>query len=348
MLPREVIRKAKKLEIITRRLVNDRLAGQYHAVFKGQGMDFDEVRPYHEGDDVRFIDWNVSARTGDLHIKRFVEERELTVILAVDVSSSVNFGTAEETKRVIMAELAAVLAFSAIKNNDRVGLMIFSDHVEHYLPAKKGKKHVMRVITDILNHKTRGTRTDIGSALQYLSKVTKRKAVVFLISDFLAPSFEKGLKIAARRHDVVPIVVEDPLEQALPEPRSSVADRYTLGALAMALVFALVGMRLSGAGVLVTALVVFSLALALLLSLAQNKAGLGGLIGVKDLESDQRGWLDAGSPQTVASYAEQTHTAKTERDRLFNRLKLDTIAVQTNASYIDPLAAFFRRRARRH
>ena len=314
---------------------------------RAKAWDFDEVRPYHAGDDVRFIDWNVSARTGDLHIKRFVEERELTVILAVDVSSSVNFGTAEETKRIIMAELAAVLAFSAIKNNDRVGLMIFTDHVEHYIPAKKGKKHVMRVITDILNHETKGSKTDIGSALQYLSKVTRRKAVVFLISDFIAPSYEKGLKIASRRHDVVPIIVEDPLERALPEAVATKGDHYTTAVLALTLLLGLAAMRMSGAGIPATATVGFALILALMVALSRSANGLGGLIGVKDLESGRLGWLEMGSASAASHYSERQKTERLERDRLFSRLKLDTIAVQTDASYIDPLAAFFRRRARR-
>ena len=347
MLPREVIRKAKKLEIITRRLVNDRLAGQYHAVFKGQGMDFDEVRPYHAGDDVRFIDWNVSARTGGLHVKRFVEERELTVILAVDVSSSVQFGTAEETKRIIMAELAAVLAFSAIKNNDRVGLMIFSDSVEHYLPAKKGKKHVMRVITDILNHETKGSKTDIGAALQYLSKITKRKAVVFLISDFLTDNYEKGLKIAARRHDLVPIIVEDPLEIALPNTEATKADYYTLVWLGISLLFALIALQQTEVGIIPFSIIIGGLVIALLLAFIQFKTGFGGLIALEDLETQQRAWLEVGSESVTKQYAENNQAFHHDREKLFKRLKLDTIAVITNQPYIDPLAAFFRKRVRR-
>ena len=292
MLPREVIKKAKKLEVITRRLVNDRMAGAYHSVFKGQGMDFDEVRPYTPGDDVRFIDWNVSARTGDLHIKRFVEERELTVFLVIDVSSSVDFGTAESTKRMIAAEFAAVMAFSAIKNNDRVGLLIFAEDVEHFIPPKKGRKHVLRVITDILNHRAKGTRTDIGAALQYVSKVTKRKAVVFVVSDFLADGYERDLKIASRRHDVVPVIVEDPMELELP--------------------------------------------------------AVSGLFPLRDLETGRTRWIDLGSRRQREAYSRSVRERADARNRLFKRMKLDTVPVQTDRSYIDPLAAFFRRRVRRH
>lgn len=220
MLQRDLIRQVKLLELITRRKASSRLAGEYHSVFKGRGMDFDEVKPYSPGDDVRFLDWNVSARTGEPYIKRFVEERELTVFIAVDASASMRFGSHEKSKADLVAEMAAVLAFSAIRNNDRVGLIIFSDGVQHFIPAKKGRKHVLRIIRDILGRTTadapEGRQTDIAGALDFISRVSRRKAVVFMLSDFLAPDYSRALKIAARRHDIVPIMLADPLELELP------------------------------------------------------------------------------------------------------------------------------------
>lgn len=217
MLQREIIRKVRRLELVTRRKASNRLAGEYHSVFKGRGMDFDEVQPYAPGDDVRFIDWNVSARTGELFIKRFVEERELTVLVVVDSSASLRFGTTSESKADVVAELAAVLAFSATRNNDRVGLVIFSEEVEQYIPPKKGRKHVLRIIRDILDKSGKGRGTNLSAALDFVARVSRRKAVVFVISDFLDGDYERALKLAARRHDVVPLIIEDPFEVALPK-----------------------------------------------------------------------------------------------------------------------------------
>ncbi len=217
MLPKDLIKRVRKLEIRTRKVVSDMLAGQYHSVFKGRGMAFSEVRPYYPGDEIRFIDWNVTARTGDPYVKIFSEERELTVILVVDVSASESFGSVRRTKAELAAEIAAQIAFSAIANNDRVGLLLFTDQVEKVVPARKGRSHVLRLITDILTHKPAHLRTDIGQGLHFLSNVAKRKAVVFLISDFLSPDFEKPLRIAARRHDLVPVVVGDPMERVFPD-----------------------------------------------------------------------------------------------------------------------------------
>jgi uncharacterized protein (DUF58 family) len=216
MIPQELIRKVRKIEIKTSRLVNDMLAGQYQSVFKGRGMAFDEVRKYLPGDDIRLIDWNVSARTNDVFVKLFVEERELTIMLMVDMSASTLFGTIGNSKRDLMAELTALLAFSAIKNNDRVGLIIFTDVIEKFVPPKKGRKHVLRVITEILNFKPKSTMSNINEALAFLGHITKRKAVAFLISDFLAPNFEHDLKISGRRHDLIPVTVIDPREEELP------------------------------------------------------------------------------------------------------------------------------------
>lgn len=217
VLPRELIRKLKKLEIVTRRLVNQQLAGQYQSVFKGRGMDFDEVRLYQPGDDVRRIDWNVSARTNEVYVKRFVEERELTVLLVVDASASLGFGSIAQRKRETAAELAALLAFSAIKNNDRVGLIVFSDAVELFIPPKKGRKHVMRIISELLRYEPQGRGTDLDAALEFLGRVSRRKSVAFVLSDFIAEGYEHALRAMNKRHDVVPIVIVDPMEERLPD-----------------------------------------------------------------------------------------------------------------------------------
>lgn len=216
MLSKDVFKAVKRLELVARRAVNDQLAGQYQSVFKGRGMDFVDVREYQAGDDIRIIDWNVSARMDALHVKQFVEERELTAILVVDLSASQSFGTVRRLKREIAAEIAALLAFAAIKNNDRVGFLGFTDVIEKYIPAKKGRKHVLRVITEILQASGRSQRTDISQALEYLARVQKKKAVVFLISDFLDDGYDRALGIASRRHEIVPIVIRDPMEGQLP------------------------------------------------------------------------------------------------------------------------------------
>jgi uncharacterized protein (DUF58 family) len=218
MLTRELLKKIRSIEIVTERLVRDRMAGQYHSVFKGSGIAFSEVREYMPGDDIRQIDWNVSARMNEPYVKLFVEEREMTVLLLVDMSASGRFGSREQEKRELAAEIAAVLAFSAIRNNDRVGLIIFTDEVERFVPPKKGKKHVLRVISEILSYRPRSPRTSIAAGLEFLGRIARRRAVSFLISDFLAPlpSYERAVRIAARRHDLVPVTVIDPLEEALP------------------------------------------------------------------------------------------------------------------------------------
>ncbi len=212
----ELFKEIRKIEIYTRRLVNDQLAGQYQSVFKGRGMAFDEVRQYQPGDDVRLIDWNVSARMNDVYIKLFSEEREMTVMLVVDVSASETFGTTHQTKARLAAKLAATLAFSAIKNNDRVGLIMFTDRVEMFVPPKKGKKHVLRVISEILRFRPRGRGTAIKSGLDYVGKIAKHRAVVFLISDFIDEGWETSLRMTNTRHDLVPVCIEDPKEAELP------------------------------------------------------------------------------------------------------------------------------------
>ena len=217
MLTRELIKKIRKIEITTNRAVNDVVAGQYHSVFKGRGMAFDEVRPYQPGDDIRVIDWNVTARMNDLYVKQFIEERELTVMLLVDASGSQSFGSRGRFKAELAAEITGLLAFSAIKNNDRVGLIMFTDRVERFIPPKKGAKHVLRVISEVLAFQPEHRGTDIAAGLEFLSRVTKRKSVAFLISDFLTQNYEQALRVAHRKHDLVPLVLHDPLEKNLPD-----------------------------------------------------------------------------------------------------------------------------------
>lgn len=216
-LTRELLAEIRRIEIVTRRLVNQQMAGQYHSVFKGQGMSFDEVRQYAPGDDPRRIDWNVTARTGEPHVKTFVEERELTVLIVVDMSGSMAFGTQGDSKRRVAARLAAMMAFSAISNGDRVGLVAFADDVECYVPPKRGRKHVLRIIDEILSFDPVGQGTNLRAALEFVSRVTRRKAVVLLVSDFLDSDYSKALHVAARRHDLIPMTIIDPAEEVLPE-----------------------------------------------------------------------------------------------------------------------------------
>jgi uncharacterized protein (DUF58 family) len=217
MITKELLKKVRRIQIYTSRLVNDSLAGEYHSSFKGRGIEFDEVREYQPGDEIRTIDWNVTARMGRPFIKKFVEERELTVMLMVDASSSGQFGSTGQLKSEFAAELCAVLAFSAIKNNDKVGLIIFTNEVEKYIPPKKGKKHVLHVISEVLSYKPRNKGTDINAALEFLSSVNKRRTVAFLVSDFIAEDYERALQIANKRHDVIALSVKDPREKELPD-----------------------------------------------------------------------------------------------------------------------------------
>jgi uncharacterized protein (DUF58 family) len=215
---RELIQRIRRIEITTRRAVEDTLSGQYHSVFKGRGMDFSEVRPYAPGDEVRTIDWNVSARTGHLHVKRFVEERELTVMVLCDLSASSDFGSGGRTKAEVAAEIAALLAFSAVANGDRVGLALFTDEVERFVPPRKGRRHALRIVSEILQFRPRSLRTDLGAALELLRRAMRRRTVAFVLSDFLDEEtrFSQPLRLAAAKHDLVPIRIEDRLERALP------------------------------------------------------------------------------------------------------------------------------------
>ena len=290
MIPKELIKKVRRLEIITRRRVNEQLAGAYHSVFKGRGMDFDEVRLYTPGDDPRTIDWNVSARMNGLYIKRYKEERELTVFLLVDASASLGFGTRGQRKRTTAAELAAVLAISAIANNDRVGLVVFTNEVEVFVPPKRGRKHVLRVITEVLSYRGRSVKTSLAGALEFISRITRRKAVVFVISDFQDVRFDHELGVASRRHDVVPIVLTDPMEEILPNI---------------------------------------------------------GLTTFQNPETGELQLIDTSSKAVRRFYERQVKRRASIRDKAFRRLKLDTVRIRTNESYIEPLAMFFRRRASR-
>ncbi len=219
MIPQELLKKIRRIEITTNRLVNDVMAGQYLSAFKGRGMEFSEVREYVPGDDIRTIDWNVTARFNQPFIKRYVEERELIVLFLIDMSGSLSFGTQSRLKSELAAEICAILAFSAIKNNDQVGTILFTDQVESYIPPQKGAKHALRVIRDILYHSPKGKGTDIRSAFEFLGQVQKRRAVVFLVSDFLFSGYEQALRIANRRYDLVAISIEDPRELTVPDIR---------------------------------------------------------------------------------------------------------------------------------
>jgi uncharacterized protein (DUF58 family) len=218
MLSKELIAKIRRIQIRASHQVTEVMAGEYKSAFKGRGMEFDEVRQYQPGDDVRAIDWNVTARTGHPYVKRFVEERELTVMLMVDASSSGSFGSFHRTKNEVAAELAALLAYSAIRSNDRVGLIIFTDQIEKFVPPKKGRSHVLRVIREILYFsRPEHGATNITAALEYLRKICARRSVVFLISDYMAEGYDKALLLAARRHDLIPVTITDPREIELPD-----------------------------------------------------------------------------------------------------------------------------------
>ena len=217
MIPQELIKKIRQIQIYTSRAVNASFAGQYESVFKGRGMQFEDVREYMPGDDIRAIDWNVTARTGKPYIKRFVEEREMTVIFAVDLSASGRFGTLDKTKNQLAAEFCAVLAFAAAKNNDKVGLLIFTDQIELFIPPKKGSSHILRLIRELLYFQTPKKQTNIPLALNYLAMVVRKRAVVFVVSDFIQADFKKSLSLLNRRHDCVGVCVSDPAELTLPK-----------------------------------------------------------------------------------------------------------------------------------
>jgi uncharacterized protein (DUF58 family) len=290
MLPKEIIRKVRRIEIRTKKLVNDVFSGEYHSIFKGRGMEFEEVREYQPGDDIRIIDWNVTARYGYPFVKKFTEERELTVMLLVDASSSGEFGTAQRMKGEIAAELCSVLAFSAIKNNDKVGMIIFTDKIEKYIPAKKGSSHVLRLIREVLYFKPEDQRTDINCALEFLGRIIKRRCVVFLVSDFLNTGFEKMLSIANKRHDVIAIKIVDPREIELPNV---------------------------------------------------------GFIELEDTETEEEILIDTKDSEVRRSFQEFATKEQTNLDMNFRSINLDNIQILTDRSYVEPLMAFFKARAKK-
>lgn len=216
MIDKELLKQVREIEIRTKGLVNQVFSGEYHSVFKGRGMEFSEVREYQFGDDIRNIDWNVTARFGHPYVKIFEEERELTVIMMVDLSGSLMFGSSGKTKQRIAAEVSAILSFSALKNNDKVGLLLFTDKIEKFVPPRKGRKHVLRIVREVLSFKPEGNRTNLKSALEYLNRAVKKRAIVFLLSDFIDEGFERILRVVSRKHDLIGIVLEDRREKQIP------------------------------------------------------------------------------------------------------------------------------------
>lgn len=217
MIDKELLKQVREIEIRTKGLVNQVFSGEYHSVFKGRGMEFSEVREYQFGDDIRNIDWNVTARFGHPYVKIFEEERELTVIMMVDLSGSLAFGSKEKTKQRIAAEVSAILSFSALKNNDKVGLLLFTDKIEKFVPPRKGRKHVLRIVREVLSFKPEGNRTNLKAALEYLNRAVKKRAIVFLLSDFIDEGFEKILRIVSKKHDLIGLVLEDKREKEIPK-----------------------------------------------------------------------------------------------------------------------------------
>ena len=289
-IPPELLRTIRRIEIRCRRLVNSLFLGEYHAVFRGRGMEFSEVREYQLGDDVRTIDWNVTARMGAPYVKKFVEERELTVMLVVDVSGSAAFGSGGQSKREVAAEVGALLALAAVRSNDRVGLLAFTDRVERYVPPRKGTRHVLRVIRELLYLQPAGRRTCIGAAVHFLEGVLHRRSVIFLLSDFQDRGYDAPLRVLARRHDVTAIVVHDAREFALPPV---------------------------------------------------------GLVEVEDAETGERRLIDTTHPRVRALYAARAAAQQEERRRLLAAMSIDQVELSTGASYVEPLVAYFRRRAGR-
>jgi uncharacterized protein (DUF58 family) len=290
MLRKELLEAVKHLEIVARRAVDDSLAGQYESVFKGRGMDFTGVREYQPGDDVRVIDWNVSARMNELHVKQFIEERELTVFLMVDVSGSQTFGTQKRRKQETAAELAALVAFAAVENNDRVGLMMFSDEIETLIPPQKGRKHVLRVISEILDFEPERRGTDIPNALERLAQVADSRSVVFLVSDFLDPDFEDSLNLVHQRHEIIPLVLSDPLERELPEM---------------------------------------------------------GMVFYEDPETGEVVEADTTSPDVRERYKEIQKQKREQREEIFRKHGIQSLEISTAEDHIEPLIAYFQRRAER-
>ncbi|WP_138429379.1 DUF58 domain-containing protein [Fodinibius saliphilus] len=291
MISKEILKKVRKIEIRTKGMVNNILGGEYQSAFKGRGMEFSEVREYNYGDDIRQIDWNVTARTGDPFIKQFEEEREQTLMLCVDISPSGIFGSKGQSKMELSIEICAVLAFSAIKNGDKVGLILFTDKVEKVIPPKKGRKHVLRLIRELLTTEPESTGTDLSEALSYVNRLLNRRAIVIFASDFQDENYDKQMKITSQKHDLVNIFINDEFEDELPEL---------------------------------------------------------GLMPLKDAETGEEVLVDTSSEKVRKEYLKKRKIQKENlRDR-FLRMKIDTIELNTNTSYIRPLMSFFRRRVHRY
>jgi uncharacterized protein (DUF58 family) len=289
-IPPELLRRIRGIEIRSRRLVNSVFLGEYHAVFRGRGIEFSEVREYQPGDDVRAIDWNVTARMGAPYIKKYVEERELTVILALDVSASEAFGSEGRTKREIAAEVGALLALSATRNNDKVGLIAFSDRIERFVPPRKGRQHALRVIRELLYLRPEGRGTSVSTALEFMRRILPRRSVVFLLSDFQDRGYETALRVLARRHDITAVTLSDPRELSLPSV---------------------------------------------------------GMIEVEDAETGAHVLIDTSDRRVRELYAARAAGLREERRRILTSTAVDRIELSTEASYVEPLIAYFRRRAGR-
>lgn len=290
MPSRELLRNVRRIEIRTSHLVDDILGGQYHSAFKGRGIEFEEVRPYQAGDDVRTIDWNVTARAGEPFVKLFREERELTVQLLVDLSASQSIGTRGRLKRELVTELGALLAFSAIRNNDNIGLVLFTDAVEKTVRPGKGSRHVLRVIRELLSCEPIGRGTNLKAALEHVNRTAKRRSVVFVISDFQDAGYERQLRIARRRHDVIPVVISDPRELELPNV---------------------------------------------------------GMIDLLDAETGRVVTIDTSSRGQRRAFAAKAREAVEQRERLFRRLRMDSIPLSTDGDLVRPLQRFFHKRETR-
>ncbi len=291
MISKEILQKVRKIEIRTKGMVNSIFGGEYQSAFKGRGMEFSEVREYIYGDDIRQIDWNVTARTGDPFIKKFEEEREQTLMLCVDISPSGVFGSQGQSKMELAIEICAVLAFSAIKNGDKVGLVLFTNEIEKVIPPKKGRLHVLRLIRELLTTEPEGNGTDISEALSYINRLLNRRAIIILASDFQDNQYDRQLKITNRKHDLVNIFINDKLEDDLPDL---------------------------------------------------------GLIPLKDAETGEEILVDTSSEKVRNEYRRKRRQQKEELRNQSLRRKIDMIEVETNASYIRPLIAFFRRRMHRY
>jgi uncharacterized protein (DUF58 family) len=287
MISPELIKKIRQIQIRTSHTVDDLLGGQYHSAFKGRGIEFEEVRPYQFGDDVRTIDWNVTARSGEPYVKLFREERELTVHLLVDLSASQSFGTQRQLKRELVTELGALLAFAAIRNSDKIGLLLFTDQVEKIVPPGKGTRHVLRVIRELLHCSPIGRGTNLKRALEHFHKTTHRRSVAFLISDFQDEGYGTALRIASRRHAVIPVVVSDRREFEVPNV---------------------------------------------------------GLVRLRDAESGRIVTLDTSGRRQREKYSQLARAGAARREKLFERLGLDSISLETGGDLVAPLRRFFHRR----